>query len=91
MKTPLAVLVLLVPAVAHAQVAFPPETAWVPLRCDDVPMNDGFQDEAGAFDERDLVGLTSAPTGMRASDDEHLFLRIRLDEDPAPGGVVAPS
>src|SRR5205085_994137 len=38
----------------------------------------------------DLVGETTATVASRAADDTYLYLRIRLDEDPAPGGVPNP-
>ena len=78
------------PATARAQVAFPPDAAWIPLRCNRVAMNDRYQDQAGALDERDIVGTTAAPAGLRASDATNLYLRMRLDKDPAPGGAVRP-
>lgn len=78
------------PAIARAQVAFSPEPAWTALRCNRAPMTDGFQDQPGALDERDIVGDTTAPAGLRASDATYLYLRMRLDKDPAPGGSVRP-
>ncbi|MBA3821420.1 MAG: hypothetical protein H0X17_21230, partial [Deltaproteobacteria bacterium] len=78
------------PAVAHAQV-FPAEAAWVPLRCDAAPMNDRLEDEPGAVDERDIVGDADAPAGMRAVDAQFLYLRLRLDVDPAPGRTFRPA
>jgi hypothetical protein len=79
------------PTTAGAQaVVFPPEAAWVPLRCGGAPMSDRLGDEAGAIDERDLVGDAVAPAGLRARDATHLFLRLRLDEDPAPLGALRP-
>jgi len=81
---------IVLPATASAQVAFPPDAAWTPLRCNRAPMSDGFQDQAGAFDERDIVGNPAAAAGLRASDATYLYLRMRLDKDPAPGGAVRP-
>ncbi|MDQ3370633.1 MAG: thrombospondin type 3 repeat-containing protein, partial [Myxococcota bacterium] len=78
------------PTVARAQV-FPPEAAWVPLRCGAAPMNDRLADEPGAVDERDIVGDTDAPAGMRAVDAQFLYLRLRVDLDPAPGGTFRPA
>jgi hypothetical protein len=83
----LAVAVL--PAPARAQ-QFPDDAAFIPLYCGDEPMFDDFQDESGALDERDIVGNASAPAVLRASDDEHLYIRLRLDEDPAPDGALRP-
>jgi MYXO-CTERM domain-containing protein len=81
---------VVLPATAGAQVAFPPDPAWTALRCNRAPMTDGFQDQAGAIDERDIVGDTAAPAGLRASDATYLYLRMRLDKDPAPAGSVRP-
>jgi len=81
---------VVLPATASAQVVFPPDAAWTALRCNRAPMSDGFQDQAGAFDERDLVGNPAAAAGLRASDATYLYLRMRLDKDPAPGGAVRP-
>jgi uncharacterized protein (TIGR03382 family) len=75
---------------ARAQVAFPPDSLWTPLQCEGLPMTDRFQDETGAIDERDIVGDFGAPAGLRSGDDELLYLRLRLDSDPAPGGVLRP-
>jgi hypothetical protein len=84
------VLVVLTASPAHAQVAFPPDGAYIPLRCGAAPMTDRFQDQSGALDDRDLVGDPGAPAGLRASDATNLYLRMRLDQDPAPGGAVRP-
>jgi hypothetical protein len=80
---------VVLPATASAQ-SFPSDPAYLPLHCDTAPMRDLFADQAGALDERDIVGDTGAPAGLRAADDTYLFLRMRLDDDPAPAGVVAP-
>lgn len=76
-------------ATARAQ-EFPADDAYVELLCGDEPMFDGFQDEPGAIDDRDIVGDTPAPAGLRAADDDFLYLRLRLDDDPAPGGTPRP-
>jgi hypothetical protein len=81
---------VVVPATARAQVAFPPDPAWTALRCNRAPMTDRFQDQPGALDERDIVGDAAAPAGLRAADATYLYLRMRLDKDPAPGGSVRP-
>jgi uncharacterized protein (TIGR03382 family) len=77
------------PATALAQ-EFPGDDAYIPLSCGDEPMFDGFRDESGALDERDLVGDAGAPAVLRAADDAYLYMRLRLDEDPAPGGALRP-
>lgn len=95
--TTLAIASLLVAALVFlgelgdaAAQAFPPDDEWAPLYCGAAPMRDGVQDESGAVDDRDLVGDPSDPAGMHASDTQFLFLRLRLDKDPAPGGMLAP-
>jgi hypothetical protein len=80
-------LALLVPASAQD---FPPDPAWVPLPCSDGVMTDAYRDEAGAADERDLVGDADGPTGLRAIDADFAYFRMRLDQDPLPGGVPRP-
>ena len=82
-------LVLALPVAAFAQ-SFPADSAYVPLRCDPTVMIDGFQDQSGALDERDIVGDTGNAAGLRAADGSFLYLRVRLEEDPAPGGTVLP-
>jgi uncharacterized protein (TIGR03382 family) len=75
---------------AHAQ-SFPGDSSWVPLRCaNDLVMTDPYRDESGALGERDLVGNTDAATGFRAADAQYLYLRMRLDQDPMPGGDPRP-
>lgn len=78
------------PLAAHAQVVFPADAAYRPLRCGDAVMGDAYDDTQTAPDERDIVGDADSPAGLRASDDTHLYLRIRLDEDPAPNAKVRP-
>ena len=45
---------------------------------------------AGALDERDIVGDPATPAGLRACDATNLYLRMRLEDDPAPGGRSQP-
>lgn len=80
---------VVLPATASAQ-AFPADSAYIPLRCGDAPMRDGVQDQAGALEERDIVGNTDEPAGLRAADDTYLYLRMRLEEDPGTTGSVRP-
>jgi len=82
-------LVVASAASAHAQ-AFPPDSAYVPLTCDLGPMTDLHADEPGALAERDLVGDARDAAGARATDADFLYLRLRLDDDPAPGGTLRP-
>jgi hypothetical protein len=75
---------------AHAQ-DFPPDAGWTALRCGDAPMSDPVGDVPGAVDERDIVGDTAAPAGLRAVDDDYLYLRLRLDRDPTTSaGALRP-
>jgi MYXO-CTERM domain-containing protein len=81
---------VVLPATASAQVAFPADAEWTPLRCNRAAMTDRLQDQPNALDDRDIVGDAAAPAGLRASDATYLYLRMRLDKDPAPGGAVRP-
>ena len=90
MKRILAIAVVLAASPAGA-VPFPADSAYVPLHCGGQVMTDAYADDPSFLAERDLVGNDTAPTGLRASNAQYLFLRIRLDQDPAPGGSVKPS
>jgi hypothetical protein len=74
---------------AHAA-TFPGDAAYVPLRCRGGVMTDPRGDVAAAPGDRDLVGNDAAPAGLRAGDAQFLYLRIRVDQDPAPGGTLLP-
>jgi hypothetical protein len=76
-------------APAAAQ-TFPPVKNWVPLLCGRLVMSDRFRDQSGALNERDIVGDMTAPAGFRAVDDSFLYLRMRLDRDPAPDNKPRP-
>jgi hypothetical protein len=89
MKAWIALTVVLASGSANAA-AFPADSAFVPLRCGGGVMTDLFADDSGFLKDRDLVGDANAPAGMRAADAQFLYLRLRLDEDPAPGGAVHP-
>jgi hypothetical protein len=84
----------LMPWVSAWAQQFPVDGAYRPWPCFDggviVPMFDDRQDEPGAFLERDLVGDAGAPAGLRAADPNFLYVRFRVDEDPAPGGTPLP-
>ena len=69
---------------------FPADAAYVPLRCGGHAMTDPLGDDPAFPADRDLVGDLAAPAGLRAADAQFLYLRIRVDQDPAPGGVVRP-
>ncbi len=74
---------------AHAA-TFPGDAAYLPLRCGGAVMTDPRGDVASAPGDRDLVGDPAAPAGLRAGDAQFLYLRIRVDQDPAPGGTLLP-
>lgn len=91
MRTTIILLVLIaVPLTASAQV-FPPDGTYVPYRCaPNTPMTDGFADEPGSLEERDIVGDVDNAAGFGASDDTDLFLRMRLEEDPTTSSGLRP-
>jgi hypothetical protein len=74
-------------AVARAQ-TFP--AAFAPLHCQRGVMIDPYRDQAGDFDERDLVGTVVAPAGFRQVDANFLYLRLRLDATPIQGQALRP-
>ena len=79
-------LVLAMPVVAFAQ-NFPADGAYTALRCDNSVMVDAVADNSAYLDGLDVVGDGSSPAGYHAADANHLFLRMRLEDDPAPGGT----
>jgi len=85
----IALTVVLASAAAHAA-SFPDDASYRPLRCDGTVMTDLLGDQPPALAERDLVGDAADAAGLRAADAQFLYLRIRVDRDPAPGGVVQP-
>ena len=85
-----AIAVAAAPTLARAQ-NFPPDSAWVPLRCGNGVMTDPYRDDPAALNERDLVGDGGAAAGFRAADAQFVYLRVRVDDDPAPGGSLRPS
>lgn len=86
------VLAILVAAasVTHAAppVAFPPDADWIPFHCGAAPMTDPQGDDAMFLLDLDVVGDAQDPAGLRVADPNYLYLRIRLDADPAPGGTL---
>jgi MYXO-CTERM domain-containing protein len=74
--------------VASAQ-SFPADDRYRPLRCGHHIMRDGRADEPPNLDERDLVGEDDFAAGLRASDADFLYLRLRVDADALPGGTIA--
>lgn len=85
----IALTVVLTSAAAHAA-SFPGDASYRALRCRGDVMTDPLGDQPPALAERDLVGDPAAAAGLRAADAQFLYLRIRLDRDPAPGGAVQP-
>jgi hypothetical protein len=82
----------LVPLAAAAAPTVPPDDAYVPWLCGDgQAMTDPQADDANFLGDLDIVGTPGvAPAALRAADQDNLYLRIRLDDDPAPGGVPNP-
>jgi uncharacterized protein (TIGR03382 family) len=76
---------------AAAPVTFPPDTVYVPIRCGGTPMFDAYRDQPGFIDDQDVVGTATTPAALRASDATNLYLRIRLDADPAPNQTLRPT
>jgi hypothetical protein len=77
---------------ASAAPPVPADDAFVPWRCKDgsIASDPQGDDPPDFLGDLDLVGERTATVASRASDDDYLYLRIRLDEDPAPGGVPNP-
>jgi len=87
----IASLFALLPFASPAAAApFPVDDEFVSLRCGGAAMFDHLEDDPIAIDMRDLVGNQSSPAGFRATDNEFLYVRIRVDVDPAPGGTLEP-
>jgi len=74
-----------------APVTFPVDSQYKPLFCGGGPMYDGYRDQPGFLDEDDVVGTALLPAALRASDATYLYVRIRLDADPAPSQTPKPS
>jgi len=88
--TPVIVVIAMVVSTAADAATFPDDASYRPLRCAGHAMIDPRGDEPPALDDRDLVGELDAPAGLRASDADFLYLRLRVDRDPAPGGALLP-
>ena len=58
---------------------------FAPLYCQRGYMVDGYRDQSGAIDDRDIVGTTDRPAGYRAVDGQFLYFRLRLDGSPVQG------
>ena len=59
---------------------------FAPLYCQRGFMTDGYRDQSGAIDDRDIVGSVDRPAGFRAVDGQFLYFRMRLDGSPMQGG-----
>jgi uncharacterized protein (TIGR03382 family) len=85
---------VLTPWVSGSAQQFPADEVYRPWPCNIGgvigAMTDPFQDESGATLERDLVGDTGAPAGLRAADPDFLFLRLRVDSAPVTDGTPRP-
>jgi hypothetical protein len=87
----LVLTIALTSAAAHAATTFPADPSYRPLRCSGgAVMTDLLGDQPPALADRDVVGDVNAPAGLRAGDAQFLYLRLRVDQDPAPGGTVHP-
>src|SRR5436190_18543615 len=77
------------PSGAFAQ-TFPPDSAWLPLTRNGVPVSDPVGDANGY---RDIVGDDQNPAEFVYSDGTNLFFRLRLNQSPLknpPADVYQP-
>ena len=79
-----ALVLSLLPLAASAQ-TFPPDSAYLPMRCRNGIMTDPYRDVINAIDDLDTVGGGADPAGLAAADNQFLYLRLRLDGDPRMG------
>jgi hypothetical protein len=86
----LSTVVVLLAGPAAAQTFPADEADWTALPCGKTLMTDPYRDESGALKERDIVGSLGAPAGFAASDDTFVYLRLRVDQDPAQGNKLQP-
>ena len=76
MRTTLAGIALLLATLAGTAARGQTFSAtFAPLYCGRGFMIDGYRDQSGALDDRDLVGNILAPAGFRAADDQFLYFR----------------
>ncbi len=78
---PVALLAAVVAPVAQAQ-SFPPASEFVDGVCDGAPASDPAGDTAGALGALDVVGTPATPCFGYAADATHLYLRLRVGDDP---------
>jgi large repetitive protein len=88
MKYAIALSTILAATAAHAAVPFPPDASYLPLHCGNAVMTDLVGDQPGFVGDGDVVGDTASPAAFTAADATNLYVRIRLDGDPAPGGAL---
>jgi hypothetical protein len=88
--TIIALLLLAAPVTAYAQVVFPPDSEYRPLRCGNEVSIDALGDDPDFLLDRDLVGNPTSPSALRASDATNLYLRIRLEENPVQNNGQLP-
>jgi hypothetical protein len=86
MRRAIVIFGLLLPMAAHAQ-NFPPDSAFVPLRCHNGVMTDPAGDVAGCTADCDVVGDGSRPAGLRAADAQFVYLRLRVAGNPQTGAA----
>ncbi len=92
MRSTLLALLVIASVAAPARAAvFPPDSQWVPFHCGNQVMTDALADDPAFLKDLDVVGDLATPAGSHASDATNLYLRLRLDEDPAPNGVLKAS
>lgn len=86
----LATVALAVPMRVEAATPGYPDGGWRAFPCHQRVMTDPYRDEPVAINDRDLVGDATAPAAEHTSDSSSLYLRMRLDRDPFPGGTALP-
>jgi MYXO-CTERM domain-containing protein len=89
-KSVAACVLVLAPLLAGAARAQTFPAIYAPLYCARGYMTDGYRDQSGAIDDRDIVGTTDRPAGFRAVDGQFLYMRLRLDASPARGTALNP-
>jgi hypothetical protein len=80
---------LLLPVGASAQ-TWPTDDQWRVLECGGVPSFDPLADQAGASNDRDVVGDAGAPALYFFGDADFLYFRMRVDADPGTSGDFRP-
>lgn len=83
-----ACIALLVVATAAQAQSFPDDGGWTPLTRGGVPLGDPATD--GSDRGRELVGDSTNGCAYVASDDDYLYLRMRLDTNPTFLGALRP-